>query len=57
MEPYYCLVIGMGRCKKPHPTIDLARAEARRLYLLQDGKSDVHILETMEVIKAPKVAE
>jgi hypothetical protein len=46
----------MGRCKKPHPTIDLARAEARRLYLLQEGKADVHILETKEVIQAPKAA-
>lgn len=42
-EQFYCLVEGR-RCKKPHPTLDLAMAEAARLHDLSFGRKRIFIL-------------
>lgn len=52
MAPYYVLVIGSGRSRKPHATLESAREEAHRLYMKVEKQFPVAILETLEVAPA-----
>ena len=54
-HPYFLAVEGHGAPKRPHPDLDSARAEARRLFASHHGRHRVYVLETLETIEAPEV--
>jgi hypothetical protein len=57
MSPYYCSIVGTGKQKKPYATLAEARVKAQLMYVENNCKRDIAILETTEIIRAPKVAE
>ena len=48
--PFFIYVNGTARPKRPQPDIESARREAARLHAIHEGKRQVLILETAEVI-------